>query len=382
MYIQPIITSAFATYAMSRSLYTDQAFGAQGPSRSVMSQRTDGVSQGSGVGVTSGNEKVSGIDKSGKGESVFDPDAGKPKSASGDVLDLSQEARVNVEQALDEQDLNRREVKQTEEQVAQTRTDRQTETRRTEAASSDEIKLERSAQGTAVASASMESSSELTPAEEEQVRALQARDAEVRQHEQQHFSAGGAYVTGGPTYTYQTGPDGKRYAIGGEVSIDVSEVSGDPQATISKMQTVQAAALAPAEPSSQDQKVAAAARQTQAKARMELSQQQSEQLSASMESANGEEATVAMPDTAKTASEPAGQNSSNASTTLSDANASGASTSKADVKAEDKKSSSADASKASDSTKASASGSTSSAYVAQSKMVSGQTGGVRFSTFA
>jgi hypothetical protein len=68
------------------------------------------------------------------------------------------------------------------------------------------------------------------------------------------------------------GPDGKGYATAGSVGIDTSPVDGDPEATIAKMQTVVAAALAPAKPSGQDQKVAAAARQMDAKARAELAQ--------------------------------------------------------------------------------------------------------------
>ena len=51
----------------------------------------------------------------------------------------------------------------------------------------------------------------------------------------------------------------KRYAIGGEVQIDTSKEK-TPQETIRKMQIVIRAALAPAEPSSQDLKVAQLAR--------------------------------------------------------------------------------------------------------------------------
>lgn len=87
---------------------------------------------------------------------------------------------------------------------------------------------------------------------------LKARDREVRDHEQAHARVGGAYA-GEPSYSYQTGPDGQRYAVGGEVSIDASPVADDPAATIAKMEIVKAAALAPAEPSSQDRKVAAMA---------------------------------------------------------------------------------------------------------------------------
>ena len=93
------------------------------------------------------------------------------------------------------------------------------------------------------------------------VQELQVRDREVRAHEAAHQSAGGS-VTGGAKFTFVVGPDGRRYAVGGEVSIDVSAVPGEAEATIQKMQTVIRAALAPANPSSQDQAVAAAARVT------------------------------------------------------------------------------------------------------------------------
>jgi hypothetical protein len=69
---------------------------------------------------------------------------------------------------------------------------------------------------------------------------------------------------------YERGPDGAQYAIGGEVSIDTAPVDGDPQATIEKMRTVRAAALAPAEPSPQDRAVAAQAMQLMLQAQSEL----------------------------------------------------------------------------------------------------------------
>ncbi|MEN1679984.1 MAG: putative metalloprotease CJM1_0395 family protein [Planctomycetota bacterium] len=110
----------------------------------------------------------------------------------------------------------------------------------------------------------------LSDAEVEQVRELQARDLEVRQHEQAHVAAGGAYVTSGPNYQYQQGPDGKRYAVGGDVGIDVS-AEDTPEKTIAKAQVVRQAALAPAEPSAQDLRVASQASQLEQKARAELS---------------------------------------------------------------------------------------------------------------
>ena len=91
-----------------------------------------------------------------------------------------------------------------------------------------------------------------------QIRQLQRRDQEVRAHEQAHSSVGGQY-TGAPRLQYENGPDGQQYAVAGEVRIDISPIPGDPQATIQKMRLVRAAALAPAEPSAQDLKVAAEA---------------------------------------------------------------------------------------------------------------------------
>ncbi len=111
---------------------------------------------------------------------------------------------------------------------------------------------------------------------------LKARDREVRAHEQAHLSVAGQYATG-LSYTYQSGPDGKRYAIGGEVGIDTSPVAGDPEATIQKMMVVQSAAMAPAQPSSQDYRVASSARQTMSEARAELTAQH---LEASQNSSN------------------------------------------------------------------------------------------------
>ena len=111
--------------------------------------------------------------------------------------------------------------------------------------------------------------------EQQQITELKARDTEVRIHEQAHASVGGQHA-GSPSYEYQRGPDGTNYAVGGEVQIDVSEIPGDPQATIDKMQTVRAAALAPAEPSGADRSIAADATQKLAAAQAELAQPEKE----------------------------------------------------------------------------------------------------------
>ena len=121
------------------------------------------------------------------------------------------------------------------------------------------------------------SSQELTESEEKQVRELKKRDAEVRAHEQAHARVGGSYASA-PTYEFQAGPDGKSYAVGGEVQIDAAPIPGKPEATIRKLDIVIRAALAPSEPSSQDLQVAATARENKIKAQAEVRAQKQEGL--------------------------------------------------------------------------------------------------------
>lgn len=120
---------------------------------------------------------------------------------------------------------------------------------------------------------------------EQVITQLKARDREVRAHEMAHLAAAGQYARG-LSYTYQTGPDGKQYAVGGEVGIDTSPVPGDPQATIDKALVIQRAALAPAEPSAQDRRVAQEASQMMAQASIELREQRQEGADTQVEESN------------------------------------------------------------------------------------------------
>lgn len=107
----------------------------------------------------------------------------------------------------------------------------------------------------------------LTEVELRIVEALRKRDAEVRAHEAAHAAAGGAQA-GAPSFTYERGPDGRSYAVGGEVPIDMSP-GRTPEETISKAQRIRAAATAPANPSAQDMRVAARAAAMEMAARLE-----------------------------------------------------------------------------------------------------------------
>ena len=127
---------------------------------------------------------------------------------------------------------------------------------------------------------------ELSEEERQILKELKARDAEVRAHEQAHLSAAGPYANGAPKFEYQTGPDGKQYAVGGEVSIDTSPVPGNPEATARKARTIKRAALAPRDPSSQDVKVAAQAAQLEAQARLEAKAEKAEEKEDASETEN------------------------------------------------------------------------------------------------
>ncbi len=116
----------------------------------------------------------------------------------------------------------------------------------------------------------------LTAQQQVAVAQLAQIDRRVRAHEQAHLAAAGGLTRGGPSYSYTTGPDGKQYAVGGEVSIDTSPAA-NPEETIAKAQQIQAAANAPADPSPQDRQVAAAAVQMQIEAQLQIAAQRSQQ---------------------------------------------------------------------------------------------------------
>ena len=113
--------------------------------------------------------------------------------------------------------------------------------------------------------------------QQQQVDSLKARDSEVKAHEHAHATVGGQYAQS-PSFKYEKGADGQRYATDGEVQIDVSPVGGDPLATINKMKQVYAAAMAPVDPSSADIRVAAEALQKMNEAKEMLIEERQQQI--------------------------------------------------------------------------------------------------------
>ncbi|TXE88040.1 hypothetical protein FPD38_04165 [Campylobacter volucris] len=117
---------------------------------------------------------------------------------------------------------------------------------------------------------------DLTEEQVRQVRELEKIDREVRAHEAAHQAAGGA-LAGAASYGYTRGPDNRMYAVEGEVPIRMQK-GNTPEETIANAMQVIAAAMAPADPSPQDYKVAANAMQMQNDARMEQAQLKAQEL--------------------------------------------------------------------------------------------------------
>lgn len=118
---------------------------------------------------------------------------------------------------------------------------------------------------------------ELSEQEKREIAKLKETDRKVRAHEEAHVRVGGNLIRSRAQFSYDKGPDGKLYAVSGEVSIDTSPIDGDPEATIRKAARVKAAALAPPDPSPQDRAVAAEADVMAMRARLELARQNSNQ---------------------------------------------------------------------------------------------------------
>lgn len=122
--------------------------------------------------------------------------------------------------------------------------------------------------------------------EQKQIDELAALDRAVHAHEQAHSAVAGQYA-GTTTYEFVKGPDGVSYAVGGEVSISTSPIPNDPEATIAKARQIRMAANAPADPSPQDRRVAAAAASMENEARAELLSQKAQQAQQAQQQSDG-----------------------------------------------------------------------------------------------
>jgi len=139
-----------------------------------------------------------------------------------------------------------------------------------------------------------DTTAELTASQRALIAELQAIDTSVRAHESAHIAAGGGVIRSAAVFTYEQAPDKRLYAIGGEVGIDTSEAPTADE-TVTKMQLVRTAALAPSDPSATDYQVAATASMLQMMARLEVARLKQAELIAkpkeSYQSSNNENST-------------------------------------------------------------------------------------------
>ena len=162
---------------------------------------------------------------------------------------------------------------------------------------------------------------ELSLEEQRIVTELQAADTNVRAHEAAHMAAGGG-LTSPASYTYERGPDNKMYAVAGEVGISTSE-GNTPQESLNKAQTIRRAALAPADPSPQDLKVAAQAASMEMSARAQIMQEKMAQNSQNPNNSNETSAGNSNVNSTVNSAENSARNSTGNSTGNSNVNSTG-----------------------------------------------------------
>ncbi len=103
---------------------------------------------------------------------------------------------------------------------------------------------------------------------------LRQIDGAVRAHEHTHLALAGPYAQSAASYVTIRGPDGRSYAVGGSVKVDLQPVRGDPEATIRKARAIIRAAFGPHTPSGADMRVAAEAYRMERMAHQEMEEEQ------------------------------------------------------------------------------------------------------------
>jgi|GEM_PF-1114383 len=110
---------------------------------------------------------------------------------------------------------------------------------------------------------------ELSESEKKALDELKKRDKEVKNHEAAHTGNPELQTIGTPSYSYVLGPDGKMYAVGGEVTISTGRIS-DPQDALRKAAALKKASLSSDNPSSADLAAASSASQMETEALQQI----------------------------------------------------------------------------------------------------------------
>ncbi len=87
-------------------------------------------------------------------------------------------------------------------------------------------------------------------------------NGEGKHRELAHRAVTGNYARGVISYEYETGPDGKKYAVEGHITIDARPILNNPEASIRKAQAIKSVKL--------DRSVSTEAEKMEREVRMEL----------------------------------------------------------------------------------------------------------------
>ena len=109
---------------------------------------------------------------------------------------------------------------------------------------------------------------DLSSEEQQQLRDLERRDQQVRTRDMAFIAAAGG-AAGSYSVEYETGPDGRRYAVGADIKLDTSE-GATPEQTLAKARALRAATMSARGESSTDASATAKAVRMEAEARAEI----------------------------------------------------------------------------------------------------------------
>jgi len=142
----------------------------------------------------------------------------------------------------------------------------------------EEVKVTQDIQANSLQKFSMFNERELTLREQLEVKRLEQVERSVHEHERSHLRAARDLAISSPSFDYQRGPDGKEYAVGGEVNVSADFDFADAQGTIEKALKIRQAALAPNDPSPKDRRAATEAKIVESKAYRKLNREEAQEV--------------------------------------------------------------------------------------------------------
>lgn len=127
----------------------------------------------------------------------------------------------------------------------------------------------------------------LSQEEQKEVEEMRRINGEVKRRELAHRAVAGNYARGVISYEYETGPDGKKYAVEGHITIDARPILNNPEASIRKAQAIKSVKL--------DRSVSTEAEKMEREVRMELKIEKRKESYDVIKSEDTEETTDATP---------------------------------------------------------------------------------------